>query len=114
MSFLHLTLSRLQGKRRSAMEKAMSVVGGITSQEAKRLQVFMRKVGKASSEMSLLNPAEELGVMMRHSFVQRAYKSLASSLWILGTGYDWCLYFQANEVIEGANMGGKLLWRILA
>lgn len=40
MSFLHLILSRLQGKGRSAMEKAMSVVGGITNQEMKTAGIY--------------------------------------------------------------------------
>lgn len=74
----------------------------------------MRTVGKAPSEMSLLNPAVELGVVMRHYFVRRAYKSLASSIWILGIDMTKVYVFQANEETEAANMGGKLLWRIPA
>lgn len=31
----------------------------------------MRTVGKALSEMSLLSPARELGVVMRHSFIRK-------------------------------------------
>lgn len=74
MFFLHAIMSRLQeeskAKEDASVEKTMSVLGRIPSQEMKSTSI-MRTVGKALSEMNLLNPARELGMVMRHSFIRR-------------------------------------------